>query len=47
MPDIERLTGFVPTRRLGSAYRDLVWVTGMSDDLSLQTGEQAVRVRAG
>lgn len=46
MTDIERLTGFVPTRRLGSAYKDLVWVTGMSDDLSLPTEEQAVRAFA-
>ncbi len=43
MIKIDRLFGLVPTRRLGSAYKDLVWATGMSDDLTLSAEEQAVR----
>jgi enamine deaminase RidA (YjgF/YER057c/UK114 family) len=46
MTKIDRLSGWVPTRRLGSAYKDLVWVTGMSDDLTLGAKEQTVRAYA-
>lgn len=29
---IQRIPGSFPTRSWGSAYRDLVWAFGMSDD---------------
>ena len=35
MDEIERVAGFVPTRSWGSAFKDLVWAIGMSDDLTL------------
>lgn len=43
MVDIQRVPGFVPTRSWGSAYKDLVWAIGMSDDLSLPAEEQVHR----
>tara|TARA_B100000686_G_C16429862_1_gene781525 strand:+ start:211 stop:579 length:369 start_codon:yes stop_codon:yes gene_type:complete len=43
MADIHRIPGFVPTRSWGSAYKDLVWAIGMSDDLSLSPEEQIQR----
>ena len=44
--EIQRLFGLFPTRRLGSAYGNLVWVTGMSDDFTLSAEEQAKRAFA-
>ena len=46
MYPIERIPGNVPTRSWGSAYRDLVWALGMSDDFSLDFGGQARRAFA-
>ena len=46
MSDIERIPGNVPFRTWGSAYRDLVWVLGMSDDLALPFEGQAERAFA-
>jgi len=43
MTDIERIPGNVPTRHWGSAYKDLVWALGMSDDFSQPFEEQAKR----
>ena len=43
MARIQRGPGNVPTRCWGSAYRDLVWALGMSDDFSLTAEEQARR----
>jgi len=43
MTDIQRIPGFVPTRSWGSAYKDLVWAIGMSDDFSLSTKDQVNR----
>jgi len=43
MTDIQRIPGNVPTRHWGSAYKDLVWALGMSDDFSLPFEEQAKR----
>ena len=43
MSNIQRVEGFVPTRSWGSAYKDLVWAIGMSDDLSLPPKEQILR----
>ena len=40
MTDIKRIPGFVPTRSWGSAYKDLVWAIGMSDDFTLSAEEQ-------
>ena len=40
MTDIKRIPGFVPTRSWGSAYKDLVWAIGMSDDFALSAEEQ-------
>ena len=42
MDEIERVAGFVPTRSWGSAFKDLVWAIGMSDDLSLPA-EQLIK----
>jgi len=33
----------VPTRRWGSAYKDLVWALGMSDDYTLSAEDQVKR----
>jgi enamine deaminase RidA (YjgF/YER057c/UK114 family) len=46
MTDIERIPGNVPTRHWGSAFKDLVWALGMSDDFSLPFEEQARRALA-
>lgn len=46
MTDIQRIPGNVPTRHWGSAYKDLVWALGMSDDFSLPFAEQAQRAFA-
>lgn len=35
MNDIERIPGNVPSRTWGSAYKDLAWVLGMSNDFTL------------
>ena len=43
MAKIDRSAGNVPTRCWGSAWRDLVWALGMSDDFSLPVEAQAVR----
>lgn len=43
MTDIQRVPGFAPTRSWGSAYKDLVWALGMSDDLSLPAEAQVHR----
>ena len=43
MTNIQRFAGFVPTRSWGSAYKDLVWVIGMSDDLTLSVRDQFKR----
>ena len=43
MVGIERVAGFVPTRSWGSAYKELVWAIGMSDDLSLPAEQQMHR----
>ena len=43
MTEIYRVPGFVPTRSWGSAYKELVWAIGMSDDLSLLADEQVHR----
>lgn len=40
---IQRGPGNVPTRCWGSAYRDLVWALGMSDDYSVSAEKQALR----
>lgn len=40
MTDIQRIPGFVPTRSWGSAYKDLVWAIGMSDDFTLSAEDQ-------
>ena len=42
MTEIQRIPGFVATRSWGSAYKDLVWAIGMSDDLNL-TAESQIR----
>ena len=44
---IERIPGTFPTRSWGSAYRDLVWALGMSDDFTLDFSGQAERAFAG
>ena len=44
---IQRIPGNVPTRTWGTAYRDLVWALGMSDDFSLDFGGQARRAFTG
>ncbi len=44
---IERIPGTFPTRSWGSAYRDLVWALGMSDDFTLDFAGQAQRAFAG
>ena len=44
---IERIPGTFPTRSWGSAYRDLVWALGMSDDFTLDFAGQAERAFAG
>ena len=46
MADIQRVAGNVPTRCWGSAYKDLVWAVGVSDDFDLAFREQAVRAFA-
>ena len=43
MDEIERVAGFVPTRSWGSAFKDLVWAIGMSDDLNLPAEQQINR----
>lgn len=43
MSSILRIPGNVATRHWGSAYKDLAWVLGMSDDFSLPFREQAAR----
>ena len=43
MDEIERVAGFVPTRSWGSAFKELVWAIGMSDDLTLSAKEQINR----
>ena len=43
MDEIERVAGFVPTRSWGSAFKDLVWAIGMSDDLTLPAEQQINR----
>jgi enamine deaminase RidA (YjgF/YER057c/UK114 family) len=43
MTKIQRGPGNVPTRRWGSAYKDLVWALGMSDDYSLSAEGQIKR----
>ena len=43
MSDILRIPGNVPSRCWGSAFKDLAWVLGMSDDFSLPFAEQAAR----
>ena len=43
---IHRVAGNVPTRHWGSAFRDIAWLLGMSDDFSLPFEEQAVRAFA-
>ncbi len=40
---IQRGPGNVPTRCWSSAYRDLVWALGMSDDYSISAEKQALR----
>lgn len=47
MIPIERIPGNVATRSWGSAYRELVWALGMSDDFSLDFAGQAARAFAG
>lgn len=46
MTDIQRIPGNVPTRHWGSAFKDLVWALGMSDDFSLPFAEQVRRAFA-
>ncbi len=46
MTEILRVPGNVPTRCWGSAYQDIAWVLGMSDDFSLPFLEQAERAFA-
>ena len=46
MANIDRVAGNVPTRCWGSAYKDLVWALGMSDDFSIPVQEQAARAFA-
>lgn len=46
MANIDRVAGNVPTRCWGSAYKDLVWALGMSDDFSIPVEEQAARAFA-
>ena len=43
MANIQRGPGNVPTRTWGSAYKDLVWALGMSDDFTLSAEDQAKR----
>lgn len=43
MAKIDRVPGNVPTRCWGSAYKELVWALGMSDDFTLSAEEQAHR----
>ena len=43
---IQRIPGNAPTRSWGSAYRDLVWALGMSDDFTLDFEGQAARAFA-
>ena len=43
MSEIQRIPGFVPTRSWGSAYKDLVWAIGMSDDFTLSAEDQVNR----
>ena len=43
MTEIERVPGFVETRSWGSAFKEIVWAIGMSDDLSLPSKEQINR----
>lgn len=46
MSQIKRIPGNVPSRTWGSAWRDIAWVLGMSDDFSLPFEEQAKRAFA-
>ena len=46
MAKIQCLPGNQRTRHWGSAYKDLVWVVGISDDFSLPFKEQASRAYA-
>ena len=46
MAEIQRVAGNVATRCWGSAYKDLVWAVGVSDDFDLGFREQAVRAFA-
>ena len=46
MSDITRIPGNVPTRHWGSAYKDLVWALGMSDDFDLPFEQQVERAFA-
>ena len=43
MANIQRGPGNVPTRCWGSAYKDLVWALGMSDDYTLSVEDQVKR----
>ena len=43
MTEIERVPGFVQTRSWGSAFKEIVWAIGMSDDLSLPSKAQINR----
>ena len=43
MTEIQRVPGFVQTRSWGSAFKELVWAIGMSDDLTLSAKEQINR----
>lgn len=44
--DILRIPGNVPTRHWGSAFGDVAWLLGMSDDFTLPFEEQATRAFA-
>lgn len=46
MSDITRVPGNVPSRHWGSAFKDIAWLLGMSDDFSLPFEEQAERAFA-
>ena len=46
MTDIQRIAGNQRTRCWGSAYKDLVWAVGVSDDFSLPFAAQAERAFA-
>ena len=47
MEPIQRFPGNVPTRCWGSAYKELVWAIGLSDDFTLPFQEQATRAFRG